>query len=220
MVRVRASTGAAAPLLPTVPAFLRLQAARRGAAGGLAFRGRAIAFGELAEASRRARALARPSRGRRGTARSASSRATSRRPWRRSTRCGGSAPSRCRSRRARRPRSGAAARATRGRGAPGRDAARADVAREAAALGRHGVPWSSTPDLPLSPTQSCARRPRAGRRGAAARPAPQSVAAIAYTSGSTGAPKGVRADAREPALGDARVRAGARRRRATASGSA
>ena len=40
-----------APLLPTTPAFLRLQAARRGAAGGLVFRGRSLTFGELAGAA-------------------------------------------------------------------------------------------------------------------------------------------------------------------------
>jgi len=39
------------PLLPTTPAFLRLQAGRRGAAGGLAFRGRLIPFAELAAAT-------------------------------------------------------------------------------------------------------------------------------------------------------------------------
>jgi acyl-CoA synthetase (AMP-forming)/AMP-acid ligase II len=40
----------AASLLPTTPGFLRLQAGRRGDAGGLGFRGRAISFGELAGA--------------------------------------------------------------------------------------------------------------------------------------------------------------------------
>ena len=37
-------------LLPTSPDFLRLQAERRAAAGGLVFRGRRIAYGELAAA--------------------------------------------------------------------------------------------------------------------------------------------------------------------------
>src|SRR5262249_31132966 len=41
----------AAPLLPTTPAFLRLQAARRGEAGGLVFRGRELPFGELEHAA-------------------------------------------------------------------------------------------------------------------------------------------------------------------------
>ena len=40
-----------APLLPTTPAFLRLQAARRGDDGGLVFRGRGLTFGELADAA-------------------------------------------------------------------------------------------------------------------------------------------------------------------------
>src|SRR2546429_4796780 len=40
-----------APLLPTSPAFLRLQGERRGAAGGLLFAGRRIPWGELAAAA-------------------------------------------------------------------------------------------------------------------------------------------------------------------------
>ena len=39
-----------APLLPTSPAFLRLQAQRRGVAGGLVFGERRIAYGELSDA--------------------------------------------------------------------------------------------------------------------------------------------------------------------------
>src|SRR5438552_18802269 len=40
-----------APLLPTSPAFLRLQGERRGAAGGLVFADRLITWGELAAAA-------------------------------------------------------------------------------------------------------------------------------------------------------------------------
>ena len=40
-----------APLLPTSPAFLRLQGERRGAAGGLVFADRRIPWGELAAAA-------------------------------------------------------------------------------------------------------------------------------------------------------------------------
>src|SRR5436190_1231164 len=39
------------PLLPTSPAFLRLQGERRGAAGGLVFADRFIPWGELAAAA-------------------------------------------------------------------------------------------------------------------------------------------------------------------------
>jgi acyl-CoA synthetase (AMP-forming)/AMP-acid ligase II len=38
------------PLLPSTPAYLRFQAARRGAAGGLVFAGRRLTYGELADA--------------------------------------------------------------------------------------------------------------------------------------------------------------------------
>jgi acyl-CoA synthetase (AMP-forming)/AMP-acid ligase II len=62
------------------------------------------------------------------------------------------------------------------------DLARADIARDAASAA--GVPaWTCAPDLPLAP--HVLRRGRAR----AARPSP--LAAIAYTSGTTGAPKGV-----------------------------
>src|SRR5207247_608597 len=62
------------------------------------------------------------------------------------------------------------------------DTPRAEVARDAAAA--VGLPaWVCRPELPPAP-----RRPRRGR----ARSAPRSrLAAIAYTSGTTGAPKGV-----------------------------
>ncbi|HWP66047.1 MAG TPA: AMP-binding protein, partial [Candidatus Limnocylindria bacterium] len=39
-------------LLPTVPDFLQLQAARRGAAGGIVWGERRLTFGELADAAR------------------------------------------------------------------------------------------------------------------------------------------------------------------------
>src|SRR5262249_56452001 len=47
----RAAGGAVSVLVPTSPAFLRLQAVRRGGAGGLYFGGRAISYGELTEAT-------------------------------------------------------------------------------------------------------------------------------------------------------------------------
>jgi fatty-acyl-CoA synthase len=62
------------------------------------------------------------------------------------------------------------------------DAARAPTARDAAATA--GVPaWVCAPDLPLAP--------RVLRRGQARARRPSPLAAIAYTSGTTGAPKGV-----------------------------
>src|SRR6185369_13480468 len=62
------------------------------------------------------------------------------------------------------------------------DAARGDVARDAAAGA--GLPaWVCDADLPLAP--------RALRRGRARGGGRTRLAAIAYTSGTTGAPKGV-----------------------------
>jgi acyl-CoA synthetase (AMP-forming)/AMP-acid ligase II len=67
------------------------------------------------------------------------------------------------------------------------DEARAAVAREAAAAA--GIPaWVCRPDLPLAPR--LLRRGTTVHSRAARAPAPEQVATIAYTSGTTGSPKG------------------------------
>jgi acyl-CoA synthetase (AMP-forming)/AMP-acid ligase II len=174
------------PLLPTSPAFLRLQAARRRDAGGLVFRGRTIAFGELAAAvddcqrrvARHGAGAGRPIGVLAGNEPAVvaalyacwglgavpvpiSTRATAEEAARLLTH----------------------ARA----GLVLADAPRAEVAREAAgAAGASALVMNA--DLPLAPR--VLRRSRA--RAATPRPpAPQAIAAIAYTSGSTGTPKGV-----------------------------
>ena len=211
MVRVRASTGAAAPLLPTVPAFLRLQAARRGAAGGLGFRGRAISFGELAEAIDELRAP-RPPRRRRGTdgRRHRGQRAGDRRD---AVRALGS-----------RRRRGADldARDRRGGGPPAGPCTRARVllVRTPRAPTSRARPRRSRRALAVvverrpavEPDVSCAAGPQRGRpgRGRPARPAGRRDRVHV---GLDRRAEGRRADAREPVVGDAGVRAGARRRR-------
>jgi acyl-CoA synthetase (AMP-forming)/AMP-acid ligase II len=187
MVRVRASTGAAAPLLPTVPAFLRLQAARRGVAGGLAFRGRAIAFGELAEASDElARALVRHGVGA-GQAvgviagNEPATVATFYALW------GLGAVAVPISTRATAEEIARLVRHARA-GTLVADTARAGVAREAAALADVRAVVVDA-DLPVKPTSLRDGGPR--RTPGPRAPGLQSAAAIAYTSGSTGAPKGV-----------------------------
>jgi acyl-CoA synthetase (AMP-forming)/AMP-acid ligase II len=187
MAKVRASTGAAAPFLPTVPAFLRLQAARCGTSGGLGFRGRAISFRELWEATDDlARWLAghgvgagRPVGvlagnepavvatlyalwGLGAVAVPVSTRATAEEI----------------ARLLRHARAAALI----------ADPPRADVAREAAAIA-DVLAVGVDADAPVRPAVLRAGGSR--RRAVPRPPGPSSVAAIAYTSGSTGAAKGV-----------------------------
>ncbi len=173
-------------LLPTTPTFLRLQAGRRGELGGLVFRGRTIGFGELAAAAADLqRWLVRHGAG-------------ARRPvgvmagndpavvvalyacW------GVGAvpvPISPRSTAEEAARLLVHARA----GLLIADAARAEVARTAAVMA--GSPALVVQaDLPLMPRVLRRAGAHAGTPGV---PGPQAVAAIAYTSGSTGAPKGV-----------------------------
>jgi acyl-CoA synthetase (AMP-forming)/AMP-acid ligase II len=175
-----------APLLPTTPAFLRLQAARRGEDGGLVFRGRALKFAELASAADElGHWLARHGVG----ARTPVGVLAGNEPglvaalfalW------GLGAvvvPISMRSTAAEAARLLTHARAR----LLLADAARAEVAREAAtAAGSAAVVIE--PDLPLAPV---ALRRGGGGATTPRAPSPAAVAAIAYTSGSTGTPKGV-----------------------------
>src|SRR5881409_1791050 len=179
--RSRYSPDRMAPLLPTSPAFLHLQGERRGVDGGLVFAGRRIPWGELAAAADDlAGWLAR-----RGVGAGQHVGVTAANepalvamlyaPWG----LGAVAvPIGVRAPAAETARLLAHARVS-GLLA---DTPRAEVARDAAAA--VGLPaWVCRPELPLAP--------RLLRRGRA-RSAPRSpLAAIAYTSGTTGAPKGV-----------------------------
>jgi acyl-CoA synthetase (AMP-forming)/AMP-acid ligase II len=172
-------------LLPTTPEYLRLQGTR-GAAGGLAFAGRRIGYAELGAAVEGLAAwLARRGLGA-GHAVGIMA--------------------------ANEPAMVAATFAVWGLGAVGvpiavrstaaeatrllehararaliADASRVDVARDAAAAA--GVPAVVVePDLPLAPR--VLRRGPAPRAGRARAPRPEDAATLAYTSGTTGAPKG------------------------------
>jgi acyl-CoA synthetase (AMP-forming)/AMP-acid ligase II len=176
-----------APLLPTTPAFLRHQAARRGDAGAVVFGDRRLSYGELAAtADELAHWLARRGLGRGdaigvmaanepaivamlyavwglgGIAVPVSTRAT------------------------------AAEVAAQLEHARARallcDPKRVAVARDAAAAA--GLPlFACEPAPPLAP--AIVRRSRRRMRGRASAPRADGVAAIAYTSGSSGDPKGV-----------------------------
>lgn len=174
-------------LLPATPQFLALQAQRRGDAGGLAFRGRRISYGELAAAVEAlAGWLAQRGigAGHRVGVMAANEPAMVAMPFALWGLGAVSLPLAARSTAEEAAHMLGHARAT----AILCDAARSDTARAAAAAA--GIPaYVCEPDLPL--------RPRVLRRGAAARPAaaraprPADLAVLAYTSGTTGSPKGV-----------------------------
>src|SRR5437773_11695871 len=168
-------------LLPTSPALLRLQAERRGPAGGLFFAGRHVSWGELARAVEDlARWLARRGvgAGQHVGVLAANEPALVAMLYALWGLGAVAVPIGVRATAAEAARLLAHARAS---SLPA-DSARAALPREAAAA--VGLPaWVCRPELPLAP--------RLLRRGRA-RSAPRSrLAAIAYTSGTTGAPKGV-----------------------------
>src|SRR5437870_2292536 len=168
-------------LLPTSPAFLRVQGERRGAAGGLVFADRRIPWGELAAAADElAGWLARRGvgAGQHVGVTAANEPALVAMLYALWGLGAVAVPIGVRATAAEAARLLAHARAS----SLLADSARAALAREAAAA--VGIPaWGCGPAPPLAP--------RLLRRGTA-RPAPRSrLAAIAYTSGTTGAPKGV-----------------------------
>jgi acyl-CoA synthetase (AMP-forming)/AMP-acid ligase II len=177
---------AASILLPTTGNFLALQAARRGVRGGLVSRGRAVPYGELHAAVGALGAwLARRGVGARQhvgvmAGNSPAMVAGSYAVWQLGA---VSVPIAVRSTAAETAQLLTHARAA----ALLCDADRADVAREAGAAASVPV-FVVESELPL--------RPRVARRGAIAERAPRApradgLAVLAYTSGTTGAPKGV-----------------------------
>jgi fatty-acyl-CoA synthase len=175
--------GRSAPDAPrlTAPAYLHLLAERRPAAGGLGFRGRVLSWGLVADAVDGLAAwLARRGLGggRHVAVMAANEPALVAMAWAIWGLGDVYLPIAARAPAAEAARLLVHARAS----ALLCDAARADVAREAAAAA--GVPaYVCEPDLPLAP--------RVVRRGRVAGARSPRLAAIAYTSGTTAAPKGV-----------------------------
>jgi fatty-acyl-CoA synthase len=174
-------------LLPTAPAFLHLQAGRRPYAGGVCFAGRRIGWGELAAATDElgtwlaARGVGA---GDPIAVMAANEPAIAVALWAVWGLGAIAVPIGVRS---------TAAEASRllehaGARAILADARRTDVARDAAA-GADAAAWACEPDLPLRPR--VVRRRASGHGRAPLAPRPEARAAIAYTSGTTGAPKGV-----------------------------
>ncbi|MEO8603733.1 MAG: AMP-binding protein, partial [bacterium] len=173
-------------LLPTTPAFLHLQAQRRGEHGGLVFRGRRIPFGALAAAVDElatwlaARGVGAGQRVGIMAANEPAMIAACYAVWGLGATV---VPIAVRSTAGESALLLAHARAI----ALLCDAARVDVARDAAIDA--GVPlFAVEPDLPLRPR--IARR-TLSRVAPARSPRPTDLAVLAYTSGTTGAPKGV-----------------------------